>query len=69
MAKPSLSKDKTDAVRAAFVGMAKDPAGRKILEAGANLLKLEDELGFVSSDNRDYDSYRAFYKQTRVPRQ
>jgi phosphonate transport system substrate-binding protein len=69
MAKPSLSKDKTDAVRAAFVGMAKDPAGRKILEAGANLLKLEDELGFVSSDNRDYDNYRAFYKQTRVPRQ
>ncbi|MDB5905632.1 MAG: hypothetical protein JWM26_4510 [Betaproteobacteria bacterium] len=66
MAKPTVPKEKTAAVRAAFVGMARDPKGLKILEAGAGLLKLEDDLGFVAADNRDYDSYRAFYRQTRV---
>jgi ABC-type phosphate/phosphonate transport system substrate-binding protein len=66
MAKPTVPKEKTAAVKAAFVGMAKDPKGLKILEAGAALLKLEDDLGFVAADNRDYDSYRAFYRQTRV---
>jgi phosphonate transport system substrate-binding protein len=67
MAKPKVAKEKTAAVRAAFIGMARDPKGLKILEAGAELLKLEDDdLGFVAADNRDYDSYRAFYRQTRV---
>jgi phosphonate transport system substrate-binding protein len=66
MAKPTVPKDKTAAVKAAFVGMANDPKGLKILEAGAALLKLEDDLGFVAADNRDYDGYRAFYRQTRV---
>jgi phosphonate transport system substrate-binding protein len=66
MANPKTPKAKVDAVKAALVGMAKDPAGRKILEAGAELLKLDGELGFVASDNHDYESYRTFYKQTRV---
>ena len=39
---------------------------RKILEDGAELLKSTSELGFVAADNRDYDNYRAFYKQTLV---
>ena len=46
--------------------MAKDPEGRKVLEAGAELLKSTAELGFVAADNRDYDNYRAFYKTTQV---
>ncbi|MGZ5116908.1 MAG: phosphate/phosphite/phosphonate ABC transporter substrate-binding protein [Burkholderiales bacterium] len=66
MVNPKTSKAKADAVKAALVGMAKDPAGRKILEAGAELLKLDGELGFVASDNHDYESYRTFYKQTHV---
>ena len=42
----------------ALVGMASDPAGRKVLEAGAELLKSSGELGFVAASDRDYDNYR-----------
>ena len=66
MANPNVPAAKVAAVRAAFVGMAKDPEGRKVLEAGAELLKSNAELGFVAADNKDYDTYRAFYKNTLV---
>lgn len=66
MANPAVPADKVAAVRAALVGMAGDPAGRKVLEAGAELLKSAGELGFVASTDRDYDNYRRFYKTTRV---
>ncbi len=66
IANPSVPAEKVAAVKAALLGMAKDPEGRKILEAGADLLKMKGELGFITSDNRDYDNYRAFYKNTRV---
>ena len=66
MVNPRIPKAKAALVKAALVGMSKDPQGRKILEAGAELLKIDDEPGFVSADNRDYDSYRAFYKHSRV---
>ncbi len=66
MANPKVSVDKSTAVANALIGMLKDPAGRKILEDGAELLKSAGELGFVAAENRDYDNYRAFYKQTLV---
>ncbi len=66
MANPKVPVDKTNAITNALVGMLKDPAGRKILEDGAELLKSHGELGFVAADNKDYDNYRAFYKQTQV---
>ena len=66
MASPRLSKNKVEAVKAAFVNMLKDSEGRKILEAGAALLQVDDELGFVPSTSRDYDDYRVFFKHTRV---
>jgi phosphonate transport system substrate-binding protein len=66
MANPKVPADKVAAVRAAFVGMVKDPEGLKILEAGADLLKSNAELGFVAADNKDYDNYRSFYKSTLV---
>ena len=66
MANPKVPADKAAAVTNALVGMLKDPVGRKILEDGAELLKSTSELGFVAADNRDYDNYRAFYKQTLV---
>jgi phosphonate transport system substrate-binding protein len=66
MANPKVSAEKVAAVRNAFVGMSKDPEGRKILEAGAELLKGKGELGFVNAENRDYDNYRTFYRQTQV---
>lgn len=64
MAHPKTPKQKVAAVQSALVGMAKDPEGRRILQSGAELLKLRGELGFVLSDNRDYENYRAFYRHT-----
>lgn len=56
------------AVKAALIGMEKDPAGRKVLEASAALIKATGALGFVASDDREYDGYRAFFKNTLVKR-
>ncbi len=66
MANPKVPADKVAAVRAAFIDMVKDPEGRQILEAGAELLKSTGELGFVAAENRDYDNYRKFYRNTQV---
>ena len=66
MANPKVPADKVEAVRAALVGMAKDPEGMVILQAGAELLKSTGELGFVAAENRDYDNYRKFYRTTQV---
>jgi phosphonate transport system substrate-binding protein len=66
MASPAVPADKVAAVRSALVSMVQDPEGRQILEAGAELLKSNGELGFVAAENRDYDNYRRFYKTTQV---
>jgi phosphonate transport system substrate-binding protein len=66
MASPRVPADKVAAVRAALIGMAKDPEGRQVLEAGAELLKSTGELGFVAVEDRDYDNYRKFYRTTLV---
>lgn len=66
MAHPKVPSDKVAAVRKAFIGMAADPEGRKILEEGAALFKSKGELGWVAAENRDYDNYRKFYQQTQV---
>ena len=66
MANPRVSSAKVTAVTNALVGMVNDPVGKKILEDGAELLKIQGELGFVAAENRDYDNYRAFYRQTLV---
>lgn len=66
MANPTVPKSKVQAVQSALVGMAADPEGRKILEAGALLLKLSGEPGFVSANDRDYSNYREFHQQARA---
>ena len=66
MANPKVPAEKVAAVRTAFINMVKDPEGRKVLEAGADLLKSTGELGFVAAENRDYDNYRKFYRTTQV---
>jgi phosphonate transport system substrate-binding protein len=66
MANPRVPAEKVAAVKAALINMADDLEGLKILQAGADLLKIKGELGFVASNNRDYDNYRAFYKTTLV---
>ena len=49
-----------------FVDMVKDPEGRQVLQAGAELLKSNGELGFVAAEDREYDNYRKFYRTTQV---
>lgn len=66
MANPKVPADKVAAVRGALVNMVNDPEGRQVLEAGAELLKSNGELGFVVAENRDYDNYRRFYRTTQV---
>jgi phosphonate transport system substrate-binding protein len=66
MAYSKVPADKVDAVRAALIAMVNDPEGRKVLEAGAELLKSTGDLGFVAAENRDYDNYRKFYRTTHV---
>jgi phosphonate transport system substrate-binding protein len=66
MANPKVPKDKVAAVRAALIDMVKDPEGKAILQAGAELLKSTGELGFVAAEDRDYDNYRKFYRTTQV---
>ena len=66
MANPKVPADKVAAVRTALINMVRDPEGRKVLEAGAELLKSTGELGFVAADDRDYDNYRKFYRTTQV---
>jgi phosphonate transport system substrate-binding protein len=66
MASPKVAAADVAAIRSALLGMAADPEGRKVLEAGAVLLKSEGELGFVAAEDRDYDNYRAFFKSTLI---
>ena len=66
MAYNKVPADKVAAVRAALIAMVNDPEGRKVLEAGAELLKSTGDLGFVAAEDRDYDNYRKFYRSTQV---
>jgi phosphonate transport system substrate-binding protein len=66
MANPKVPADKVAAVRAALIGMVDDPEGRKVLQAGADLLKMNGDLGFVGAEDREYDNYRKFYRTTQV---
>ncbi len=66
MANPKVPADKVAAVKAALINMVNDPEGRRILEAGADLLKSSGDLGFVGAENNDYDNYRKFYRTTKV---
>jgi len=66
MANPKVSPEKVTAVKSALINMAKDSEGRQVLQAGAELLKMNGELGFVAAENREYDNYRRFYRTTQV---
>jgi phosphonate transport system substrate-binding protein len=66
MASSKVPAAKIAAVRDALINMINEPEGRKVIEAGAELLKIKDNLGFIAATDRDYDNYRAFYKKTLV---
>ena len=50
------------AVAAAFLGMADDPEGRKVLEAVSELVHEPKPVRFVAATDADYASYRQFYQ-------
>jgi len=64
MVSPSVPESDARAVQQALLGMLADPEGKKILEQGAQLLKLEQAVGFIAASDKDYDNYREFYRKT-----
>lgn len=50
------------AVAQAFLGMAEDPEGRKVLEAVSKLVHEPKPVRFVAATDADYASYRQFYQ-------
>jgi phosphonate transport system substrate-binding protein len=66
MAHPKVPAQKVAAVRAALIDMVNDPHGRQVLQAGADLLKMNGDLGFVAAEDDEYDNYRKFYRTTKV---
>lgn len=54
------------AIREAFIGMDKDPEGRKALQACAAALGQQQPWSFVRAEDKDYDSYRRFYEKALI---
>lgn len=61
MASPRVPAGQVRAVAQAFMGMDKDPEGRRILAAATELVHADTPVSFVAASDADYASYRAFY--------
>lgn len=66
MAHPSMPPKLVAAVREAFIGMDRDPEGRKALQASAEALGSNALWAFVAAEDKEYDNYRRFYRSTVV---
>ena len=64
-AHPSVPAKKVRAVREAFLHMADDPEGFKVLEASAAVLKTSP-VHFIAAKDADFDNMRPFYRTTPV---
>jgi phosphonate transport system substrate-binding protein len=62
MASPRVPPAQVRAVAAAFLGMAGDPEGRKVLQAVAELIHEAQPVRFVAAVDADYAAYRQFYQ-------
>jgi phosphonate transport system substrate-binding protein len=63
---PSVPADTVKAVRDAFLKMADDPEGAKVLASSANVLKQATPMRFVASKDSEFDNMRKFYRTTLV---
>jgi phosphonate transport system substrate-binding protein len=63
---PSVPADKVKAVREAFLQMADDPEGAKVLAASADVLKQAAPLRFIAAKDAEFDNMRQFYRTTLV---
>ncbi|MCS0612543.1 phosphate/phosphite/phosphonate ABC transporter substrate-binding protein [Massilia kyonggiensis] len=61
MVSPRVPANHVHAVAEAFFGMDKDPEGRRILAAAAELVHAPAPVSFVAAGDADYAGYRAFY--------
>jgi len=65
-AHPRVDAKVVAAVREAFAGMNADPVGARVLEASAAAIKQKPPYGFQPGNQRDYQNYLDFYKNTVV---
>lgn len=65
-AHPAVPQDKVAAIRAAFVQMADDPQGRKILADSAPIFGVHALQGFTAANDSEYGQMRRFYRQQRA---
>lgn len=65
IANPKQPAKQVKAVQRAFAGMGDDPEGREILARSAAVIKHVGAYRFMTATNRDYDSYRQFYRQAK----
>src|SRR5438128_5405861 len=63
---PSVPPETVKAVREAFLKMADDPEGAKVLAASAAVLKQATPMRFVASKDSEFDNMRKFYRTTLV---
>ncbi len=61
-----VPKKTMDAVGRAFIAMAHDPEGLKILEASAALISQKPPFGFVPATAREYENQLIFFKNTTL---
>lgn len=67
-AHPGVPQESVAAVRAAFLQMADDPQGQKILASSAPLFGAQAAHGFTAANDDDYEQVRRFHRQRRAPR-
>ena len=63
---PSVPAETVKAVRAAFLQMADDPEGVKVLASSAALLKQTSPLVFIAAKDSEFDNMRRFYRTALV---
>ena len=63
---PSVPPETVKAVREAFLKMADDPEGAKVLASSAAVLKQAAPMRFVASKDSEFDNMRRFYRTTLV---
>jgi phosphonate transport system substrate-binding protein len=63
---PSVPDEKVKAVREAFLQMADDPEGAKVLASSAAVIKQTSPLRFIAAKDSEFDNMRRFYRTTLV---
>jgi phosphonate transport system substrate-binding protein len=63
---PSVPAEKVKAVQEAFLQIADDPEGAKVLASSAEILKQGAPLRFIAAKDADFDNMRQFYRTTLV---